>query len=90
MTKSKGKIPNNLSDPENLMPKLRRFILYRNEDISGNSGTGVVASGVIFNNGHCAMCWNSLVSSIAIFSSVADVEMIHGHNGATELRILED
>jgi hypothetical protein len=62
---------------------MKRFWLDRVSDISGTSGTGRVAEGVVFSNGWCAMHWLSKYTSVAFYQSVAELEAIHGHNGAT-------
>ena len=63
---------------------MRFFVLNRLEDESGISGTGIVAEGVEFWNGKCALCWKSVpVSSIVIYDNVEDLEHIHGHGGKT-------
>lgn len=62
---------------------MRRFNLVRNEDESGVSGTGIVAQGIQFDNGRCAMAWLTSVSSIAVYDSIEDLVKIHGHNGKT-------
>ena len=62
---------------------MRRFILKRNEDISGVSGTGVVAEGALFHNGHYALCWFGDTSTIEVGDSIEDLVKIHGHEGRT-------
>ena len=37
----------------------RRFELHRDDDVSGVSGTGVVAEGVLFSSGRVALEWLS-------------------------------
>lgn len=64
-------------------PEPRRFNLLRSEDASGVSGTGLVASGVQFSDGTCAMRWRTSTSSTSVYASIDDVVTIHGHNGAT-------
>lgn len=64
---------------------MRRFHLQRTEDLSGKSGTGVVAQGVQFDDGSCAMRWLTDTASTAVYASAADVETIHGHEGRTRL-----
>lgn len=59
------------------------FALDRREDETGISGTGIVAEGVIFSDGRCAMRWFGVLTSIAVYDSIKDVEAIHGHNGKT-------
>jgi hypothetical protein len=68
---------------------MKHFHLERVEDESGVSGTGIVAEGVIFSNGKCAINWLTKYSSIAVYENIEDVEFIHGHNGKTKV-VLED
>lgn len=65
--------------------KLREFYLLRKEDVSGTSGTGIVARGVILESGKAVMEWLTLHTSVCIYNSIEDVELIHGHDGATEV-----
>ncbi len=70
---------------------MRRFVLFRLVDISGVSGTGIVAEGVQFSNGRVCTCWQShLGCSLELHDSLADLEKIHGHNGATAVRWLDE
>lgn len=64
---------------------MRLFHLVREVDVSGISGTGVVAEGVVFSDGKVALRWKSRLSSIGIFQSVEDLMNIHGHEGSTKL-----
>lgn len=64
---------------------MRRFQLHRKEDESGVSGTGIVAEGVEFENGKCAVSWCSQYSSVAVYDSISVVSRIHGHGGKTEI-----
>lgn len=59
------------------------FHLKRLEDDTGVSGTGIVAEGVIFSDGKCALSWLTEYKSIAIYDSIEELEKIHGHNGKT-------
>jgi hypothetical protein len=59
----------------------RMFKLVRDDDETGISGTGVVAEGVEFSNGMCAMCWLTAMHSVAVYPNVRQLEAIHGHNG---------
>lgn len=63
----------------------RRFWLDRKEDESGVSGTGIVAEGVVFTSGWCAMSWLTGITQIGIYPSLDHVRMIHGHDGKTEI-----
>lgn len=65
---------------------MRTFWLHRDEDVSGVSGTGVVAEGVEFDNGKVVICW--IVGehqSVVVWDSLASVEAVHGHGGATRV-----
>jgi len=64
---------------------MRRFELHRDEDASGISGTGVVAEGVAFGDGSAALRWRTSVRSTAVYTSMSDVEHIHGHGGRTRI-----
>lgn len=65
----------------------RLFLLYRHEDATGVSGTGIVAEGCQFSDGRVALRWTTdkAPSSTAVYDSIGDVEAIHGHDGRTEL-----
>jgi hypothetical protein len=71
------------------MDKIKHFYFKRVEDVSGTSGTGIVARGVILPSGACVLEWLTFHSSIAIYKNIEDVEKIHGHAGST-LVILGD
>ena len=64
---------------------VRPFYLYRREDVSGVSGTGIVAVGVILPSGHAVMEWCSRWPTVTIFQSIEQVERIHGHGGRTSI-----
>ena len=65
---------------------MRTFVLNRIRDISGVSGTGIIAEGVIFQNGVTIVQWLTATPSINIYSNVEDVLRIHGHGGATVIQ----
>lgn len=67
-----------------------RFVLDRAVDENGISGEGVVAEGVIFADGTVAMRWLSETASTALYDSIADVIVIHGHGGKTQVRLLDE
>lgn len=67
---------------------LRMFVLVRAEDVSGTSGTGIVAEGAQFSNGKCAISWRTYHTSVAIYNSIEDVMAIHGHDGRTTIKWL--
>lgn len=87
-----------ISTPASALGK--QFVLYRHEDVSGVSGTGIVAEGVEFADGKVALRWYPKSTgrraeiakemdfeyggSVSIFDTLKEVVAIHGHKGATE------
>jgi hypothetical protein len=71
-------------------PMPRRFVLNRKADISGVSGTGLVASGGMWGDGSVALHWHTRIRSHVIFPAIQDMLELHGHSGATELVWLDD
>lgn len=67
------------------LDSMQEFYLKREEDVSGTSGTGVVARGVILPSGKCVLEWTSFHTSVAIYNNIQDVELIHGHGGKTKV-----
>lgn len=68
---------------------MRRFVLSRDRDVSGVSGTGEVAEGVQFTDGSVAIRWRGQHCSTVIWGSIADAEAVHGHGGATTIRWID-
>ena len=79
----------------------RRFELVRDEDVSGTSGTGVVAVGVVYPDGAVHMQWRNAEnddletdSNGCAFKPAPDgleaTKEIHGHDGRTIVRFLDD
>lgn len=64
---------------------MRTFKLNRKDDLSGVSGTGLVAEGVEFDTGQIAICWMTKYHAIGIYENLHTLEQVHGHNGATEV-----
>lgn len=60
---------------------MRRFHFVRSEDVSGVSGTGVVAEGIEFTDGSVAVRWLSHTSALTFFSNVKNFVTVHGHSG---------
>lgn len=71
------------SEPRQRFP--RRFYLYRHEDETGISGTGVVADGVVWQNGRVTLVWLGEHPSEVSWQDMSHVVAIHGHNGKTEV-----
>lgn len=68
---------------------MRTFNLIRNKDISGVSGIGKVAEGVVFGDGVTVVRWLSIVHpSTNIYASLEDVLKVHGHEGSTRIEFV--
>jgi hypothetical protein len=61
----------------------RRFHLQRTVDITGVSGTGRVADGVLWPDGTATLRWRGDRPSTVNWDRIADAEAIHGHGGHT-------
>ncbi len=64
---------------------MRTFKLVRDEDVSGISGTGVVAEGVVFHDGKALMEWFGEYPTVTEFPSIEAVIAIHSHGGKTRV-----
>lgn len=71
---------------------IRRFELRRHEDVSGISGTGVVAEGVEFSDGTVVLRWTGRWPTSVVFHDrgIESVQQIHGHTGSTEVHFLDE
>jgi len=65
--------------------RARLLHLERDEDVSGVSGTGIVAYGAIFPDGTVVLRWDTRVRSTVMYDSLADLETITGHGGRTRV-----
>ena len=72
--------------------KPRAFLLQRDIDETGVSGTGIVAEGVCFSDGTVALRWTSAWPTSVVFHErgMESVEAIHGHGGKTRVVWLEE
>lgn len=79
----------------------RRFLVARDVDATGLSGTGIVAEGVEFSDGTAVIRWRELPedsphylrgvrATTVVFPSTEAVLALHGHDGATRLVWLEE
>lgn len=75
----------------------RVFQVVRDVDMTGISGTGVVADGCQFPDGTVAVRWREVTgpnydrgvrATTVIFPSIDAVEALHGHNGATRIEFV--
>jgi hypothetical protein len=78
-----------LAVPRDALQKFRRFYLYRYEDESGVSGTGLIAEGVCFSSGKCVLAWLTETPSVNIYENIAEIAHIHGHQGKTEIKWID-
>ena len=65
----------------------RTFVLHRDEDVSGVSGTGVVAEGAVFSDGTVVVRWLGKQASTTVWSSIDSMIAIaiNGHGGRTQV-----
>ena len=68
---------------------VREFVLVRNKDISGTSGVGVVAEGVVFSDGQAILKWLRDPFSLGVYSSLEHLVAVHGHGGNTQVEFVE-
>lgn len=69
---------------------MRLFYLVRTEDVTGTSGTGIVAEGVQFTDGTVVLRWVcGPATSTCVYVSLYDLLAIHGHEGRTHIEPLE-
>lgn len=69
---------------------VRVFQLVRDIDVTGFSGVGVVADGVIWPDGAVSMRWRGAVRTTVEAGCLTDIELIHGHDGATRVVLVAD
>lgn len=68
--------------------KVKIFTLNRKVDVSGVSGIGIVATGIIFKNKKVVICWEGKYQSIVHWDCIEDVEKINCHNGSTTIEYI--
>lgn len=67
----------------------RRFVLVRDEDVSGTSGIGTVAEGVEWSNGWVSLHWISQLGCLGMYENAKVMIEIHGHGGRTRLEWID-
>jgi hypothetical protein len=68
----------------------RRFVLRRTVDVSGISGTGDVADGVLWPDGTASIRWRGEHPSVVFWDrGRVSVEHVHGHGGATTIEWID-
>lgn len=71
------------------MTEPRRFYLDRNTDVTGASGTGRVADGVLWPDGTVTVRWRGEHQSTVNWGNIESAERVHGHGGATRIVFLD-
>ena len=61
------------------------FALYREQDVTGVSGSGTVAHGVQFADGTVVLRWLGRNPSTVIWESLEAAMSVHGHDGRTRV-----
>ncbi|MBF6548881.1 hypothetical protein [Nocardia brasiliensis] len=64
---------------------VRVFELHRDLDVTGFSGVGVVADGVVWPDGTVSMRWRGQVRTTVEAACLDDIRIVHGHDGATRV-----
>jgi len=62
---------------------MRAFALHRVEDVTGFSGTGIVADGIEFPDGTTVIRWRGDHQSTVIWEDIRTAQAVHGHDGKT-------
>jgi hypothetical protein len=67
-------------------PEFRRYLVVRDEDVSGVSGTGVVCEVAQFSDGHAAVHWlGKWPMTTPHHEGLKTITAVHGHEGRTRL-----
>lgn len=67
------------------------FVLRRHEDVTGISGTGIVADGALFpaaGKSKAVVRWRGERGSTVTWDNVRHVQEIHGHDGRTTVEFI--
>jgi hypothetical protein len=68
----------------------RRFHLVRHVDISGVSGTGIVAEGVEWSDGTVTLRWTGDYPTTTVWQDgIPALLAVHGHQGSTAIHWLD-
>ena len=76
---------------EQLTPTAAQFILRRHHDVTGISGTGIVADGVLFpaaGKSVAVVRWRGDRGSTVVWDHIGHVKEIHGHDGNTVIELV--
>lgn len=64
---------------------MKTFTMVRDEDVTGVSGTGIVADGVEFPDGVTVIRWRGVHQSTVVWPNIESALAIHGHDGKTRI-----
>lgn len=80
-----------MTTPTPRISQMRRFQLIRDEDVTGVSGTGVVAEGVLLTSGKVVVEWLTDWPTSVVWHDrgLESVEHVHGHNGRTRIEWID-
>lgn len=67
----------------------RRFTVLRDVDVTGVSGVGAVADGVVWPDATVTIRWRGDTPSTVQWDSLDDAYTVHGHGGATTFEWLD-
>ncbi|MFD0408608.1 hypothetical protein [Kitasatospora sp. NPDC127116] len=76
---------------DKLVTGAQPFILRRHTDVTGVSGTGIVADGVLFpaaGKSRAVVRWRGDRGSTVVWDHLGHVKDIHGHDGATTIELV--
>lgn len=68
----------------------RPFVLQRDHDVSGVSGVGIVAYGVLWPDETVSIRWRGERPSTVFWNSLDDAISVHGHGGSTHIVWADD
>ncbi|WP_155054545.1 hypothetical protein [Streptomyces blattellae] len=66
----------------------RPFVLRRDRDLSGVSGTGIIADGILFPDGQAAIHWRGKWALTTPHPSMESITDIHDHGGQGDLHVI--
>lgn len=69
---------------------VKRFYLLRKEDLTGMSGEGIVAFGVVLPSGKAILEWVTQLTSVALYDDLGSLEAIHGHEDRTKIVVIDE
>lgn len=76
---------------DNLITSAQPFVLRRHQDVTGVSGTGIVADGVLFpaaGKSKAVLRWRGERGSTVVWDNLHHAREVHGHDGATVIELV--